>query len=890
VPSLHALRFASGVRACGATYPVAYEYDAHGRMTAMATTRDSAADFATLAAELAQGASLASLASTMSLDLTTWFYDEATGLLTNKVYADGKGTAYTYTSDGQLASRIWARGVTTAYAYDLSGSLTNIDYSDSTPDVAFIYDRLGRMVSAIVAGISTNAYTYDPETLALTAETQNGMEIDRTTDALGRDTGFSLPGSPYAVQYAYDAYGRFHSVTSSITSITSITSTFTYSYLPNTDLLSGMTASSGFLWTRAYESGRSLITSVENRYGETVISRYDYENDALGRRVSRADSGLAFANPAFDAYSYNGRSEVTGAQRYHGTDVSDTATVYGGRQFGYAYDPIGNRTAASETIGGETLAKAYTANALNQYTAIANPGAVGLRGDATNTAAVTVNDSAVQSDDITSDTIPWHFALEADNGSGPDFPFAEIVAVINPPGTNTPDIVSTSSGHLYAPPQNETLTYDDDGNLLSDGRWQYIWNGENRLIKAEELVSPTNRQPHVVEYAYDHRGRMIWKTIAPSTAPPIKTISYFWDDYNIISEHETSGAKTDITYNVWGIDLSGSLQGAGGVGGLLAVGKDGGTFAPAFDANGNVTEYLSADGTIAAHYEYSPFGEIVVRSAPLADSFTHRFSTKPWCSVTGLSEYEFRKYDAAMGRWMRRDPIGEMDSGNLYAFTLNMPIFAVDKLGLKKTLQCHSWEPANFGPPEDIAIGTKFGPVDISASFGLGVAGEMCSVCCDDGTKANDYTVSLSAYGSLEISGSSWGGGVDLGGISGSVWVGVKGSLFAKGSAAISLTSDGCSGGCGVGQLCLQVEAGGSLALGGNLTYKIGWWEQSLGVYGEVTGTSYIQKCWDCTLCDGRLACDAQPTKRCFKAQGTLHVNMAFNHYSWIFWQTDTCD
>jgi hypothetical protein len=469
---------------------------------------------------------------TLPTDRTTWSYDQPTGLLANKLYADGKGTAYAYTPDGKLATRAWARGVVTAYAYDSSGSLTNIAYSDATPDVTFTYDRLGRQVSAIVDGVSTNAYTYDPETLALSAETQNGMEIDRTTDALGRDTGFSLPGSPYAVQYAYDAYGRFHSVTSSITSITS---TFTYSYLPNTDLISGMTSSSGFLWTRAYESGRSLITSVENRYGETVISRYDYENDALGRRVSRADSGLAFANPAFDAYSYNTRSEVTGAQRYHGTDVSDTSTVYGGRQFGYAYDPIGNRTSASETIGGSTLAKAYTANALNQYTAIANPGAVGLRGDATNTAVVTVNGQAVQSDDITSDTIPWHFALEADNSSGPDFPFAEIVAVINPPGTNTPDIVSTSSGHLYAPPQNETLTYDDDGNLTSDGRWQYTWNGENRLIKAEEQVSPTNRQPYSVEYAYDHQGRMVRKQIS-TNAVVVSTRTLLWDGYNIVRE------------------------------------------------------------------------------------------------------------------------------------------------------------------------------------------------------------------------------------------------------------------------------------------------------------------------------------------------------------------
>ena len=35
-------------------------------------------------------------------------------------------------------------------------------------------------------------------------ETQNGVEIERTTDALGRDTGFSL-GPDFAVQYGYDA-------------------------------------------------------------------------------------------------------------------------------------------------------------------------------------------------------------------------------------------------------------------------------------------------------------------------------------------------------------------------------------------------------------------------------------------------------------------------------------------------------------------------------------------------------------------------------------------------------------------------------------------------------------------------------------------------------------
>lgn len=38
-------------------------------------------------------------------DVTTWHYDELSGCMTNKVYADGKGPTYSYTPDGKLARR-----------------------------------------------------------------------------------------------------------------------------------------------------------------------------------------------------------------------------------------------------------------------------------------------------------------------------------------------------------------------------------------------------------------------------------------------------------------------------------------------------------------------------------------------------------------------------------------------------------------------------------------------------------------------------------------------------------------------------------------------------------------------------------------------------------------
>ena len=384
---------------------------------------------------------------------------------------------------------------------------------------------------------------------------------------------------------------------------------------------------------------------------------------------------------------------MIGAQRYHGTDVSDTSKVYGGRGFGYNYDPIGNRTSASETIGGETLVKTYAANELNQYTSIANPVAVGLRGTATNTAVVTVNGDAATRDSVASNVRPWHFALPADNANGGKYTRASIMAVVNPSGTNTQDSVDSATGFVYAPPQNETPTYDDDGNLLSDGHWHYIWNGENRLIKAEEQVCPTNRTLRKVDYAYDHQGRMVWKKISHGGAEAQswemeKTLSYLWDNFNIIAETSVADSATNITYNVWGLDLDGTMQGAGGVGGLLAVisplpsGEGSTVYLPCYDANGNIMEYVSDDRTIAAHCEYDPFGGTVVATGD-TDAFTHWFSTKPWCAVTGLSEYQYRMFNPVLGRWLNRDPIGEEGDLNVFGYCANNPIARIDFLGFE---------------------------------------------------------------------------------------------------------------------------------------------------------------------------------------------------------------
>ena len=99
----------------------------------------------------------------------------------------------------------------------------------------------------------------------------------------------------------------------------------------------------------------------------------------------------------------------------------------------------------------------------------------------------------------------------------------------------------------------------------------------------------------------------------------------------------------------------------------------------AYDANGNITEYVSGGGVILSHSEYSSFGRQLVHTG--SDDFTHRFSTKPYCRKTGMLEYQLRKYNPWCGRWINRDAIEEDGGLNLYGFVGNNSKTMYDKKG-----------------------------------------------------------------------------------------------------------------------------------------------------------------------------------------------------------------
>ncbi len=79
---------------------------------------------------------------------------------------------------------------------------------------------------------------------------------------------------------------------------------------------------------------------------------------------------------------------------------------------------------------------------------------------------------------------------------------------------------------------------------------------------------------------------------------------------------------------LWGKNVSGTIQRAGGVGGWLMVTDGGNVYLPADDAMGNVHAMIkSSDGSVAAAYD-DAFSRTICESGPYAASNPFRCSTK----------------------------------------------------------------------------------------------------------------------------------------------------------------------------------------------------------------------------------------------------------------------
>jgi RHS repeat-associated protein len=357
-----------------------------------------------------------------------------------------------------------------------------------------------------------------------------------------------------------------------------------------------------------------LLVAVSNLWNATPVSTFAYGNDALARRTHRVDNAAVT-----NEFGYNPRSELTNV-------VMPWAS--GTNRFAYAYDPIGNRTAASSNLTGWT----YQPNALNQYTNITDGGTVEPR-------------------------------------------------------------------------------YDLDGNMVTNGAWTFSWDGENRLVGASKGAT-------IAAYQYDYMSRRSAKAVNGVTN------TFLYDGWNLVREVSSCGVTNSY---VWGLDLSGSAQGAGGIGGLLSVTRSTAcltaTFYACQDGNGNITDYVDTNGVVVAHREYDAFGNTILATGTMVNDFNFWFSSKYTDEETGLVYYGYRYYSPGLGRWLSRDPIWELAHRTLVSEFANADIQElIDRAGPNVFAFCFNDSIGKYDPNGEAV------PAVVVAAVAVLAAAEACGL------------------------------------------------------------------------------------------------------------------------------------------------------------------
>lgn len=623
----------------------------------------------------------------------------------------GGATAVTYGYDAGSRLETVTRGTDVAtYSYVTNSSLVeqvafrnggNLELSSNRT-----YDALNRIAvaqntpGATGASVLSRSYDYNAANQRVRATLGDGTYWNYTYDALGQVTTgskFLSDGTPalgLAQTYTYDSIGnRVSSTTNGQT--TNYTPNLLNQYTQRTippvlDVLGSARADVPVV------IGRGLSTSQPQRQGTTYYDQLPVDNGGAAQflplRVLAAQNptssplvalqsrvGLVAKNPEAPGYDADGNLTSDGLKVYTwdaqnrllSVQTSATAVDAGAprQKQEYTYDGLGRRISKKVT----NYVSAGLVNVVANY--YATPAASGTPAFST-----------------------YGGNIDASWGGSP--------------GTGVPsDNWSRSvTGQLYVPTTGTwTLSLifqgggDDGARLYLDGQLVLDGWASSASSPLSGSITLTAGRAYNVRYEFkDNAGgatsRLRWSgpgvsdQIVPNagsmlSGPTVAEQRYLYDGWNQVACLDVSGATLNLRSSyVWGLDLSGSGQGAGGVGGLLFADLPGtsgtATHYYAYDGNGNVIGLVAAaSGAVSGTYDYDAFGQLAVIDGSAAETNRWRFSTKEE-DETGLVCYGYRYYSPSAGRWLSRDLIDEYGGLNLQAFCGNSPVNSFDTDGL----------------------------------------------------------------------------------------------------------------------------------------------------------------------------------------------------------------
>lgn len=622
------------------TYATVYGYDPAGRVVTVVQT---------------------GVVSDTGDNITTTLGYDGAGQLTTVQDGLERDSTVVYDAVGRVKQRVDANGIVTAYEYDRAGRLEAVIENYAPPYIAtsernvrteYTYDANGNLLTVTDALENVvRTYTYDERNMPLTyrdalnnttsmAYTNRG-ELRSVTDALSQMTVYTYTnligqvqtiGRPdETVNFDYDPLRRLETMVDGVG-----TTTFAYDIMDR-------------------------ITSVEDPFSQVV----DYDYNAVGNLESLVMSTAYSSGTQAVQYLYDDLNRLT------------TVTDWGSQVTEYAYDPFGRletATAPNEVVSRYTYDKAHQIDTITHednlnavlgsfdytYDAVGNRTGVV---EVMNVTTATTTTIAYEYDDL-------YRLTDATYSDGRSFEYV-YDAVGN--RTMVTDSFNISTTYVYS--DNYTIaetivggvsqpyTWDDNGNLLSDGVNTYTYDSANRLIGLSEIGGTD-----VYTYTYNGMGYRVGQAM---TGTVTADINYLLNLNTALPEVLADG---DNLY-LYGIGRIGEQAVSGGAWEYHQG-----------DALGSVRLVTGALGQAVQGTNYDPNGNVldVVSVGPGGESafgFTGE-QTDP----TGMVYLRARYYNPNQAQFLTKDPFGGINTRpntlHPYGYVGNNPLRYTDPSGL----------------------------------------------------------------------------------------------------------------------------------------------------------------------------------------------------------------